>query len=316
MSTFETASGENTNATKNTSPRRKPITFAEWFVVLNGLAPLVLLMWDARRHYLGADPIRNALHTTGSLALGFLVLTLAITPLRRLTGWKSIVEYRRPLGLVAFFYGLAHIAVYVGYDQGWNWQAAWEEVYQRRYLQLGGLAILMLLPLALTSSAWWIQRLGFRRWKRLHRLIYPATILALAHYWLQSKSGLSWQIGFIAVVVCLMLFRVIDWRKNSATLATSDREVMPKRVTLTTADQVEVFDCKPDETILDAAERNGVVMASMCRAGECGTCQVRLISGNVKMECQQGLSEQQQNRGEILACQAVCTSAKVSIAPV
>lgn len=321
MSTSNAANRES-KPSRNV-PRRKPITFAEWFVVLNGVAPLVLLMIDAQKHQLGGDPIRNALHTTGSLALGILVLTLMITPLIRLMNWRGLAEYRRPLGLIAFFYALAHVSIYVGYDQGWKWQTAWEEICQRRYLQIGGVALLLLLPLAITSSTWWVDRLGFRRWKRLHRLIYPAAILAVAHYWLQSKADLWWQIGFAAAVGGLLLFRLVDARRTKTEtqkiaedkIAEGEitKDVDSSRVTIEAEDHVSVFDCEPGETILAAAERSGVRIPSMCQAGQCGTCRVQLLSGKVKMDSEEGLSEEQQARGDILACQAICASPELSV---
>lgn len=313
MSTTNPAPQPTAKAPQSTK-RRQPITFAEWFVVLNGFAPLVLLMYDARMHHLGADPIRNALHTTGSLALGLLTITLAITPLRRLTGWDALVSYRRPLGLVTFFYALAHVAIYVGYDQGWKWKIAWEEICQRRYLQLGGIALVLLVPLAITSSPWWVKLLSYRRWKNLHRLIYPAAILAVAHYWVQSKADLRWQIGFVVAVGSLLLFRIVDWQRNRRNKQQPASEATAaSTVTIETAPQSYVFECNPGETILDAGERNQVPLESMCRAGMCGTCKIQLINGNVKMDCEEALTDQQRDEGLILACQAICESNSVSL---
>ncbi len=316
MSTTEQASQPALRMPNHTK-RRQPVSFAEWFVVLNGMTPLVLLMYDSRMHFLGSDPIRNALHTTGALALGTLTLTLAITPIRRLSGWDWLVEYRRPLGLIAFFYGLAHVAVYVGYDQNWDWNAAWQEFCERRYLQFGGFALLLLVPLALTSSPWWVNRLSFRRWKLLHRLIYPAAILAVVHYWVQSKADLRWQIGFIAALSGLLVFRLIDWCRNRRTsikrtsIDASGSEI--SKVTIEGSGPTQSFDCDKTDTILEAAERNQIPIPSMCRSGICGTCRVQLVHGSVAMRCERALSDQQRDRGVILACQATCDSANVCL---
>lgn len=183
-------------------------------MVLNGCVPLVMLMVDARRHHLGPDPIRSALQLTGFLALSLLVATLTITPLRTATGWNSLHSFRRPLGLMAFLYATSHLAIYLGFDQGWELDDAWNEITQRGYLRWGGAAWLAMLPLAVTSTPRMVRLLTIRRWKRLHRLIYASAIGGVIHYWMQSKADLRWQIAMVVVVIGLLCMRIPALRKS------------------------------------------------------------------------------------------------------
>ncbi len=192
--------------------RVKPvgITFPEWFVVLNGCLPLLMLAYDARFHRLGPDPTHNALHTTGTIAVFLLVGTLAVTPIQRLSGWKGIVLYRRSLGLVAFLYAALHIGIYVAHDQAGNFTVAWNEIVTRRYLQVGAIAFLLLVPLALTSTPAMIKRLGFRRWKAIHRFGYFATGLAIMHQYLQSKADVTVPVIFAIAISLVLAYRLIS----------------------------------------------------------------------------------------------------------
>jgi DMSO/TMAO reductase YedYZ heme-binding membrane subunit len=204
MSTFE-------NQTVGSRQRAKSrgITFPEWFVVLNGCLPLVILAYDARNHRLGPDPIHNSLHTTGTIAVFLLVTTLAVTPMQKLSGWNGIVMYRRSLGLVAFLYALLHIGIYVAHDQAGKFAIAWNEVLTRRYLQVGAVSFVLLVPLALTSTPKMIKRLGYRRWKFIHRLGYVSTALAIVHQYLQSKTNVTAPIIFAIVTASLLAFRIV-----------------------------------------------------------------------------------------------------------
>ncbi len=197
-----------------TNPPRKrargnAITFPEWFVVLNGCLPLVMLAYDAKYHRLGPDPIHNALHTTGTLGLFLLVVTLAVTPVGVLSGWNGIVLYRRSLGLVAFLYVLMHAGIFVVHDQAGSFAIAWNEVLARRYLQVGAVSFALLIPLAFTSTPGMIKWLGFKRWKAIHRLGYLATVLAIVHQYLQAKTGVTAPIIFAIVISILMTTRLV-----------------------------------------------------------------------------------------------------------
>lgn len=193
--------------------KRQPIKFEEWFVVLNGCVPLIMMLLDAKQHRLGVDPIRTSLHITGSLAIGMLLLTLVVSPVRVLTGWKKAILYRRPLGLMSFVYAMTHLSIFVAHDQQWDWSAILGELLQRRYLLIGLTSLLLLLPLALTSTPAMIGRLGLSRWKRLHQLIYPASILAVIHYALQTKAAPYWRVGYIVLIIALLGWRF--WRRFS-----------------------------------------------------------------------------------------------------
>jgi methionine sulfoxide reductase heme-binding subunit len=154
-----------------------------------GLYPLARLAWWLRDgiHGLGANPIERTLHHTGWWALTLLLATLAVTPVRRLTGWNGAIRARRPLGLFAFFYASLHLAVYLSLDQLFGWGFILEDLVERPFITVGFAAWLILLPLAVTSTRGWIARLG-RRWRFLHTLIYPATALGLLHYWWRVRA--------------------------------------------------------------------------------------------------------------------------------
>lgn len=194
---------------------RPPITYPEWMVVINGCIPLVFLMFDARHHQLGVDPIRSALKITGSLSLILLFATLSITPARKITRWNSLHHFRRPLGLMTFLYALSHLAIYIGFDRNWDLADAWIEISQRRYLQMGSLSLLAMVPLALTSTPRMVRLMTMRRWKRLHRLIHLALFAAVVHFWMQSKADLRWQIASIAIALTLIGLRISAARKST-----------------------------------------------------------------------------------------------------
>lgn len=173
-----------------------------------------MMLIDAQHHRLGVDPVRASLKMTGGLAIGTLILTLAMTPLQIIGGWKKTILYRRPLGLMAFFYAVAHASIFVVHDQELNTTSIVNELQQRRYLQIGTLAALMMVPLAMTSTPAMMKRLGLKRWKRLHRLIYPAAVLGVLHYALQSKADPYWRLGYIVLLTTLLAWRVHRWNAH------------------------------------------------------------------------------------------------------
>jgi ferredoxin-NADP reductase/DMSO/TMAO reductase YedYZ heme-binding membrane subunit len=179
-----------------------------WLVLVNGAVPLALLIDDAWRRQLGANGVNFAIHTTGLLALLFFVLSLAVTPLRRLTGWNEVVAARRALGLYGFFYLVVHFGIFFALDRQGSWSGTWSEILKRRYLQIGAVALLLFIPLAVTATDGWITRLGPRRWKRLHRLAYPATALGSLHYILLVKADLRQPLAFAGVLGALLGWRV------------------------------------------------------------------------------------------------------------
>ncbi len=165
-------------------------------VVINGVVPLAMLAWDASQGELGANPVNSALHTTGLLSLLFLLFTLTVTPLRRLTGWNSLIGIRRSLGLLSFFYACIHVAIYVSLDRELSVTSTIEELLTRQYLQVGLAALLTMTPLALTSTSAMVARLGASRWKMLHRLAYLAAGLGALPLLHARQVGCAATLGF------------------------------------------------------------------------------------------------------------------------
>lgn len=158
------------------------------FVFAAALLPLALLVLATRNGTLGADPVATLEHETGLWALRFLLATLAITPLRRTTGWHWLIRYRRMLGLFAFFYASLHLLIYLVVDLGGFWAQVFEEIAKKPFITVGFLAWLLMIPLALTSTKAMMRRLG-RRWATLHKLVYAIGVLAVLHFLWQVKWG-------------------------------------------------------------------------------------------------------------------------------
>ncbi len=194
------------------------------FVFVAALVPLGLLVLDTRNGMLGADPVASLEHATGLWALRFLLATLAVTPLRRLTGWNGLVRYRRMLGLFAFFYATLHLVIYLVVDLGGFWSQILAEIAQRPFITFGFLAWLLMVPLAITSTKAMMRRLG-RRWATLHRLVYAAGALAALHFLWQVKWGETIAslepVVYAAVFAALMLARAL---KPKRFLASRDGE--------------------------------------------------------------------------------------------
>jgi len=198
--------------------RRSPSRVWRWVRVVPHIAALtpraiLLIAWAARR--LGANPIRAITLWTGRCALTLLVLSLACTPARILTGVAAIQRLRRPLGLYAFLYVVLHLLTYVGLDFGFNWKFLWPDITQQRFIQVGLLAFLLLLPLAITSTRGWRKRLG-RSWQRLHRLAYLAAALAVLHFFWLVKGDWRRPLAVAVVLALLLLFRLPPIRKALA----------------------------------------------------------------------------------------------------
>ena len=190
---------------------RRPATFfraLKPLVFALALVPLALLAWRASADALGANPIKELEHATGRWAIRFLALSLAITPLRKLSGWGGLASYRRPLGLFAFFYATVHLAVFAGLDLELDFGDVGREIVKRPYITLGFASWLMLVPLAVTSTKGWIRRLGGRRWNRLHRLVYAVAVLATIHYFWSQKKDVTEPLLFTAVLAPLLAYRV------------------------------------------------------------------------------------------------------------
>ena len=193
------------------------IKFYKVAVFVNALVPLALVGWDWRRGQLGANPLDFVTRTTGTLTLVFLVLTLAVTPLRKWTGANWLVRLRRMLGLYAFFYGALHLTAYVWFDKWFDFAAIAQDVTRRWFILVGVLAFASLVPLAVTSTDGMIKRLGGRRWQRLHRLTYLAAAAGVAHYDLLVKSDVRKPLAFAALVGLLLGYRLFAAYRKGAT---------------------------------------------------------------------------------------------------
>ncbi len=164
--------------------RWQPPRAAKPVLVALALVPLALIVTDAASDQLGANPVEAVLHRTGDWTLRLLLLTLAVTPLRRWTGWSWLLSFRRPLGLLAFTYALLHALTYLGLDSGLLWDEIVADVVKRPYVTFGVAALLLMVPLAVTSTRAMMRRLG-RNWQRLHRLVYAVGVLGVLHFlWL------------------------------------------------------------------------------------------------------------------------------------
>jgi methionine sulfoxide reductase heme-binding subunit len=172
------------------------------------LVPLALLLRDAATGNLGVEPVEALTRRTGWWGLTLLVVTLAVTPVRRITGWNRLIQIRKPLGLIAFAYVLLHFLNYIVIDQWFGWPYIVEDILERPFITAGFLAFLLLVPLAATPTRGAIRRLGGRRWQLLHRLIYPAAGLAVLHYFWLVKADTSKPLLFAGIVGILLLLRL------------------------------------------------------------------------------------------------------------
>lgn len=198
---------------------------------LAGLGPLAWIIWAGLTGNLSANPLSDITNETGIWALRFLCITLAITPARRLFGWQPIIRFRRMAGLYAFFYGTLHFLIYVIADRfaaldfpdgivAWSTvtnlvASVAEDIYKRPFITIGFATLMIMLPLALTSTAGMIRRLGGRRWQALHRLMYVAAVTSVIHYWWLVKADVTspWR---YAVIVSLLLGARVVWARRRA----------------------------------------------------------------------------------------------------
>ena len=183
--------------------------FAKDMVLLNCIVPVTLLGWDAARGQLGANPVNFAIRTTGMLSLLFLILSLAITPASRITGWSGLAPFRRLFGLMAFFHACLHFLIFFRFDRDGNVRGTLSEITARPYLMVGMQSLVLMAPLAATSTNSMIKLLGGKRWKALHRLAYVAAIAGVIHYYMQVKADVSQPVAFAVVLAVLLGYRVV-----------------------------------------------------------------------------------------------------------
>jgi sulfoxide reductase heme-binding subunit YedZ len=175
------------------------------------LAPLGVLGWRALHSDLTANPIEFITHATGDWTLRLLLLTLAISPLRKILGLPELIRFRRMLGLFAFFYACLHFSTYLVLDKFFDMSEIWKDILKRRFITVGFAAFVLLIPLAVTSTAGWIRRLGGNRWQAVHRLIYVSAALGVIHYYWLVKSAVIRPLTYAAILGILLLFRAVVW---------------------------------------------------------------------------------------------------------
>jgi len=178
------------------------------------LIPLGILLWRGFHAGLGADPVAFVEHATGDWVLRFLVITLAITPLRKILRLPQLIRFRRMLGLFAFFYACLHFATWAGVDRGLSWPDMLQDVAKRPYITVGFTGFVLLIPLAVTSTAGWIRRLGGRRWQLLHRAVYFSAVAGVVHYYWLVKSDVRKPLEYAFLVAILIAWRIWSWFKN------------------------------------------------------------------------------------------------------
>jgi sulfoxide reductase heme-binding subunit YedZ len=203
------------------------------------LGPAAWLVWAILTGNLSANPLSDITNETGIWALRFICITLAVTPIRRVTGWNEVIRFRRMMGLFAFFYGSLHFLIYVIADRfagldfpdgfvAWSTamnlaKSVGEDVYKRPFITIGFTTLMLLLPLAVTSTAGWIRRLGGKRWQNLHRLIYVAGLTAILHYWWLVKADITSPQRYAVVIGLLLVFRLI-WTRLRAPASRPTRQ--------------------------------------------------------------------------------------------
>ncbi|HEX9927023.1 MAG TPA: protein-methionine-sulfoxide reductase heme-binding subunit MsrQ [Pyrinomonadaceae bacterium] len=192
------------------------VKFNKFVVFVNSLIPLTLLAWDAVWRQLGANPTEFAIRTTGFLTLIFLLITLSITPLRKLIGRNDLIKYRRMLGLFAFFYGALHLSIYFIIDRNLSLTSAVGDIVQRPFIAFGMTAFFLMIPLVATSTNGMIKRLGGKRWQQLHKLTYLCAIGGVIHYYLIVKSDILMPLAFAAILAALLGYRVYAANQKAA----------------------------------------------------------------------------------------------------
>lgn len=182
----------------------KPVVFSICLV------PLALLVWRGLNDGLGANPIEASNRFLGDWALRFILIALAVTPIRIMTRWNPIMRFRRMMGLFAFAYVVLHLTSYVALDQFFDWPAIWKDIIKRWYITVGMTAFVLLIPLAVTSTKGWIKRIGGKTWQNLHKLVYPAAILGVFHFYMMIKADFTEPIIYGVILAILFGIRIFE----------------------------------------------------------------------------------------------------------
>jgi methionine sulfoxide reductase heme-binding subunit len=199
------------------------------------LVPLAVLVWKGFQNELGANPVEFIEHWTGDWTIRFLILTLCITPFRKLLHVPQLIRFRRMLGLFAFFYVCLHFSTWIWLDRFFNLSDMWADVLKRRFITVGFAGFVLLIPLAITSTKGWIRRLGGKRWQLLHRAIYLSAIAGVIHYYWQVKSDERKPLQYAAVVGALLLWRLGAWLYKRRQRPATDNRAPKEPVTAETA---------------------------------------------------------------------------------
>jgi methionine sulfoxide reductase heme-binding subunit len=202
------------------------IRYSKVAIFLLALVPVALLLWGffgpTPRDMttwgvgLGANPIEKITHVTGDWTLRFLLITLSITPLRKLLQMPSLIKFRRMLGLFAFFYACLHFLTYIWLDKFFNLHEIFADIAKRKFITVGLTGLLLLIPLAITSTTGWIRRLGGKRWQALHRLVYFAAMAGVFHYLWLVKADTRKPLQYGAILAVLLVYRIVVWVTTAA----------------------------------------------------------------------------------------------------
>ncbi|MCB2426699.1 sulfite oxidase heme-binding subunit YedZ [Methylophaga pinxianii] len=193
---------------------KKHLTRLKALVFCISLLPFIWLSYALLTDQLGANPIEAVTRDTGLWALRFILVTLLISPIRKLTGINEFIRFRRMLGLFAFFYASLHMLLYIGLDQFFDVQEIWVDIIKRPFITVGFISFLLLIPLTITSTDKMIKRLGGRRWKKLHYLIYLIVVLSSVHFYMLVKQDKTEPLIYLLIVSLLLGFRVVGQRRR------------------------------------------------------------------------------------------------------
>ncbi len=190
------------------------VKFNKILISINAFVPLLIFTFDFWRGNVGTNPIEFFLRTTGVLTLVFLLITLSVTPLRKIFGWNALIKYRRMLGLYAFFDGSLHLITYSIFDKSASLPAIVSDVWQRPFIAVGMFAFSLMIPLAITSTNAMIKRLGGKRWAKLHQLIYLSALGGVLHFYLLVKADLFYPVLFGLILAVLLGYRFYEANKK------------------------------------------------------------------------------------------------------
>ena len=197
------------------------------------LVPIASLAYGVFTASISGDPVETMTEVTGQWGLRFLLLTLTITPLRKLLKMPDLIKFRRMLGLFAFFYAFCHLNVYIVFDQFFDFPAIWRDTLEKKFVFAGMLALVLMIPLAITSTNGWVKRLGGKRWQRLHKLVYIIAIAAVVHFIWLVKADLSEPLVYALILAVLLGYRVVGKKPkeqvspNHATARTAPEQTVP-----------------------------------------------------------------------------------------